>query len=908
MWAPGETSSIGICCKNDPFSKKTDTSVIQPAAPEPNDYQVALSNCAQEPIHIPGRVQGFGSLLVCRGNDSTVVGFSENVREITGMDPPKMGEALTQWMSSRELYHEIRGAMGLPTIATQRERLGIFDLDGRSIDAAIHRCDDRWVIEMEPDRRAGGRPDASVSQVRAMLGGLQRQRDNIAFIQSACEVLRRTTGFDRVLGYQFMENGDGNVVAESLGPAMSPYLGLRYPASDIPRQVRDAMLKMPFRCIADIDLPQHAVRLADGEPPIDLTLSHCRGVSPIHLEYLRNMGVRSTLNLAIIRQGELWGLFAFHHDRPRTVPPHLRSICELFGQFFSLELQQQLDRSSMTMRSRAASLQRHLRGDDQDRQSLVEAISPMTDELMRLLDADGLFVSDGDQRVAVGNQPSAAVLERMCGDSFGEVITSESLRQHPSFAMEASPDEEVEGTELKGTEIKGSEIDGGDANRDIDWDDETIAGALVIPLDHHARQTLIAFRMEVVQEVRWAGAPDKRIEFGPNGPRLHPRASFDEYIESVRGRSRPWHSSQIAAATELRGALLDRVIRHSSLATQQWRRQQEYQELLISELNHRVKNVLALVRSIARQTRTDTKSLAQYAESFEQRITALATAHDLVGGTGSQWVPLREILEIELRPYRSLQTRIELDGSSISLKSDIAPVMALVVHELATNAAKYGALSHPDSSLNVRWREQLDGVELVWKETLSSRNLVAGDSGFGLSLVRRAIPHECGGQAQIVFRPDGFEGRFWLPSRVLQTDASPSAESSDPAEIQSDPQLAVQHALVVEDGVVLSIEMESMLRELGVANVHCAGELEQAQRYVESQRFDLAVLDINLAGHPVFEVAEALRRQNVPIIFVSGCEDQYEMPTSLLKIPALTKPIDKSRLAEALRRLLSETP
>ena len=862
--------------------------MIQKPGPDSDDYQVALSNCAQEPIHIPGRVQGFGCLLVCRGNEANVVGYSENVEEITGLDAPPLGEPLTQWLTSRELYHEVRGAMGLPTIGTQRERLGIFEVEGKPLDAAIHRCGDRWVIELEPDLRAGGRPDASVSQVRAMLGSLQRQGDDTTLVQSACDVLRRTTGFDRVLGYQFMDGGDGNVIAESLGPGMNPYLGLRYPASDIPDQVRVAMLKMPFRCIADIDLPQHAIQLSGGEPPIDLTLSHVRGVSPIHIEYLRNMGVRSTLNLAIIRQGELWGLFAFHHNRPRTVPPHLRSICELFGQFFSLELQQQMDRVGMTMRSRAASLQRHLRGDDQDRQSLIEAVTPMTDELMRLLDADGLFVSDGDQMVNFGRQPSAAVLGKMREESLGEVTPSESLREHPIFNVANSTGD-------------------GDSDASIQWEDETIAGALVVPLDHHAKQILIAFRMEVVQEVRWAGAPDKRIEFGPNGPRLHPRASFDEYIESVRGRSRPWQSGQIAAATELRGALLDRVLRHSSLATQQWKRQKEFQELLISELNHRVKNVLALVRSIARQTRSDTTSLSQYAESFEQRITALATAHDLVGGTGSQWVPLRDILEIELRPYRGLQARIELDGGPISLKSDVAPVMALVVHELATNAAKYGALASENSSLTIRWQAKDEGLELVWQETLATGRLIAGESGFGMSLVRRAIPHECGGQATVRFKPDGFEGKFWLPERVVRAGATDRDLPAGVDPQTPDQQLDVETALVVEDGVVLSIEMESMLRDLGVRQVHCAGDLDQARDYVQRHPFDLAVLDINVGGQPVFDVAESLRQSNVPFLFVSGCEDQYEMPDTLSEMTTLTKPVDKGLLAEALQRLLAES-
>ena len=865
-----------------------ETATPKEAAEAASDhYDVALSNCAREPIHIPGRVQAFGGLVGFDAADGTVRHLSENAERIAGWGQDWLGRNFLDEHDDRELIHEIRGAIGLPTIRTQRERLGQFQIAGRPVDVAVHQSGGTCIVEVEPDDFSRERPTTAVSRVRSMLGWLSKEGGVPRLLETAVDALRRTTGFDRVMAYQFGANYDGDVVAESKRPGIESFLHLRYPASDIPRQVREGLLKMPFRCIADIDTDPSIIRSLDGVPPLDVTRTHCKGVSPIHVEYLRNMGVRATIIVPIINRGELWGLFAFHHYRPRLLSPMMRSIVELFGHFFSLEIQQQRERETLSRRRQAASLQKTLREHDSEDAKLEWLLERYQGELLELLDADGVALVRADSVIGHGVTPDAVTTRRIVGSGDNDVFTLDALSDGSTTALPTGSD---------GTPI---------------------AGVLVMRLDPDGDITLAFFRREEVENVRWAGEPEKRIEFGPNGPRLHPRASFDEYIESVRGRSRPWRQDQNAAATELRIGLIDLVFRQTQVTGRQWQRQKEYQDLLIAELNHRVKNVLALVRSIAKQTQSGAKSLAQYTESFEARIAALATAHDLVGGSGLQWASLESMLRTELLPYAGETDALHLSGPPVSIQSDVAPVLALVIHELITNASKHGALAHDGGTLEVRWKPRGGGLELYWDESVPVRIKPPETTAFGMSLIRRAIPHECGGETSVDFRRDGLLVRLWLPGEAVRigdtrtiehapADASSSVSPKPAAELPPPVAMDSKTILLVEDNMVLAMELESMLRQMGCPEVHAAGTLSDADDMVASTDFDLAILDMNLSGETSFGLAERLAGRGVPVIFISGYGTAFPVPESMRHARRLAKPVDRNRLIGCIASAFGE--
>ena len=819
------------------------TPSISASTASANDHAVALSNCASEPIHIPGTVQSFGGVIGLGVGDEVVHSVSENLGDITDRSD-WLGQNLSDCIGNRDLYHDIRGAMGLPTVATQRERLGVFDLavngaDPRPVDVAVHRSGESWVVEFEPDREVLSRPDTSVSQVRGMLATLQRRPHDESLLDVSTKILRRVTGFDRVMAYVFLDDGDGEVRAEAARPGLDPFLGLRYPASDIPPQARQAMVKMPFRCNADIHTAAVPIQQTPGTPPLDLSLAHVRGISPIHTEYLRNMGVRSSVNLAILLDGHLWGLFALHHDRPMLLSPRLRSICELFADLFSQQMAQQIRQQTVQLRQRVASLKETFirlpadgdqaasddrrvdRSDEPQRGSdggLRQRIADVAEDLCRVVDADGLLLIQPPR-------PGGRCFDHDC---FG----------HGLYCDPAAVDGHFETAEWMAVETPPPELNL------VSNDGQSIAGVLALTLNPEHRTRLLFFRRPESDMVRWAGMPDKDITFGPNGPRLHPRASFAQYVQTVQGRSRRWTQPQIDAATELRYTMIDLMLRDTSRDHQVWSRQREQQTLLIAELNHRVKNILALVRSIAQQTKTSAVSVEQFVQSFEARISALAKSHELTNTGGDRWVSLETLLMAELHPHidavmppapsqssshtppdaTSSQSgnasppqphrRIDWSGPPVTLRGDATFVLSLVLHELVTNAVKYGALSpnvpsrptDPDADpdvqvgtrdqprLRIQWKPSDGGLAVHWDEiqpasqrlTVADHSmggdLVSGDSvaplhprpvgpsvatappGFGMSLIRQAIPHQCGGESTVRSTESGLEVRLWLPS------------------------------------------------------------------------------------------------------------------------------------------------
>ncbi len=835
--------------------------------------EIALQNCENEPIHVPGRVQSYGGLIGFDLKTLSLKYKTENFDTLLSqIRPLRFSDSIENEIEDRELVHAIRGALGLPTIATQRERLGTFTFDGSPFDAALHCSGDNGVLELERIAGPAERTSESVSRVRGMLASLDLTGSEESLLDSAANVLRALTGFDRVMGYRFLPCGDGEVAAEAKSPSIDAYLGLRYPAYDIPPQVRKIALRMPFRMITDIRDPHVEIHSACDQP-LDLTMCHMRGVSPIHVEYLTNMGVRATMNISIIVRGTLWGLFAFHHNRPKRLSPEHRSICELFGHFFSLQLQQQIEGDLIARRKRAQSTRSSLQ--QSAKEPLPEVFKRLSGDIAAIVNAHGIALVQELSIETSGDVPDEGViraLTSMAGEELYSVESFDGVQQ-------------LEGLETGKT-----------------------AGALVTQVDASGGTFIVYFRNEIIQNVRWGGMPEKDIAYGPNGPRLHPRGSFSEYAQSVTGRCTPWSQGDYTAAAELRSVILDLVFQDVSATREAWQKQKKFQDLLVAELNHRVKNILALVQSISRQTKDSAVSLEAYTTAFEKRITALSTAHDLVGGSGLQWARLEDLISSEIKPFLNAKQNISVSGTPIGLRTDVAPIVALVIHELATNSAKHGALSVPDATLDIRWCAEAGGMAINWNESNVASGPQPTRRGFGLTMIEKAIPYECGGDAQVRFESDGIKVRLWLPNEAvtqlenLPKPSLPTVESTaDTESVEIAPKQ--EAVLVVEDNMILALEMEKMLRRLGYSNVATAPNQKLAMRQIGDCDFALAVLDINLGGETSMEIANRLVDEGIPFAFASGYNKEFEIPEALAGFPRLTKPVDFVELKRVIKLL-----
>lgn len=839
--------------------------------------EVALHNCEREPVHSPNRIQTFAALLAYDIETLEIHYVSENLAEIFPCSVSELlGKSFLDVSENRDLIHEIRNATGLPTIETQRERVGEFFLGGQLVDVGVYVTEGTVVVEFEPVVETHRHTQTPVSRIRSLLGRLETQGDVEMLLQSATKALRYLTGFDRVMGYRFMHDAAGEVIAESRSPSVDPFLGLRYPATDIPGPVRSLMLRVPFRVISDIHDPHAAVQ-SNIDKPLDLSQAHSRGISPIHIEYLNNMGVCSTMNTSIVIHGQLWGLFAFHHYRPVRLTPDQRSIVETLGHFVSLQIQQKLEQVQITRAKRVASTLNGIRASEvRDSKVLFQRFS---DDFLELTKSAGAALVTGDSLLKRNRTPCERVVTVIC-----------------------QSDEEVLATNNLAT------LDG-ISNKEIVLD-EDIAGVLSLRLDEAGESHLCFFRPEIIEEVHWGGRPEKKIEYGPNGPRLHPRGSFEIYRESVSGRSTPWSKSDIKTALEIRAVFQE--LSSSGGEVENFKQQADHRDILIAELNHRVRNILALVRSVARQTKDSSESLEAYATAFEKRIVALSAAHDLIGSSGLQWARLSELVNTELEPYLlDGSASIEAGGDAIALKSDAAPLMSLVIHELTTNAVKYGALSERGGRIDVNWRKESGGLMFRWRETLSSPVKKPKRYGFGLSLIERAIPFECKGECRIDFQPDGLNVEFWLPSVAIKVlDVIADSREQEPERLTpslvhtSAARGALGHAIVVEDNVVLAMELERQLYQFGFKSVRAFRDQSSCMAEATSFEADFAILDINLGGSTSFELAKQLLDRHIPVVFASGYGDGFTIPVELTSIPRLTKPVDGEKLRVLIDKVL----
>lgn len=858
---------------------------------------LALAQCESEPIHTPGAIQPFGALFAFDQASGRIRYFSDNLPEMLGVDLPRvLGRNLVDLLPG-DLVHGIRNRLSLRTSQRQRQRAGAATFAGREIEFYCHiNPDGLAVVEAEPLLREVHDPDRTdpVEQVRAILSELAARPKIDDMLRYAVAGLQQMTGYDRMKAYVYEPDGEGEVVAEVRSGDVESFLGLRYPAWDVPTQARALQVRHPLRILQQVQHVPAAI-LTDDEtnPPLDLSLAHTRGVSPVHLEYLRNMQVEGTMSLGIVVGGKLWGMFAGHHMTAKPLAGDIRVALDIFGQMFALLLQQALEARKARGRSVGVELRRSIAADGADAAALVAKFDEFAPRLTEALGADGVALISGERTLTHGTTPPAPVLAILA-----------PLRGGESDQMLLNIDNLGKFAPLAGCDTGAS------------------AGALVISSDDHSRLRLMFFREETVRKLTWAGNPEAQMSGAVATTRLSPRASFAAYIEERRGYAEAWSEAQLATAEELRVMLSHLVSRDDQDRRDAQSRdalgRQRQQDILIAELNHRVKNILALIKSLSRQARRSSTSLESYALALEQRIAALAAAHDLAVSNATEGVALRTILTTELEPYvRPGTGQLLLDGPAVGFRADVAPLITLVLHELVTNAAKYGALSNSAGLVRVVWSlNDAGGLDLHWSELGGPPVRAPERQGFGRSLIERAIPYELDGTAELSFDPQGVRFSFQLDAGLLVAvdenagpagglDAGPAASAPEGANPRTERVAEGTRALVIEDNMVLAMDLAETLGHLGCSDVKTAGTVDVADGMIRPGCFDFALLDMNLRGNVPFPLAFKLRDLGVPFCFVTGYGSDIERPAALADVQILTKPINQTMLTQALSRMLA---
>ena len=486
----------------------------------------ALERCATEPVHAPGSVQPAGVVLVTDAGLGRIEQASVNAAQLLGRSARDLAGADL----AAAIGEAGAAALRRAAAASVDEEAGIEipDPTGQGVvQVTLHRRleDEVAVVELEPSPHT----DASL---RALVRAFEAETRSVACEETetgVCEALaagvRALTGHERGLVYRFDESFNGRVVSESRTDAMSSYRGLRFPASDIPPPVRSLYRERAVRLIVDAaaePVPLEPPRAADVDP-VDLRRAVFRSVSPIHVEYLRNMGVRSALSVAIDGRDDLWGLVACHGPEPRFVSAEARHAVAALARIASQRIRYLNERGKTRYREWIHQLRLDLAEAAKSVASAREMIEGRSESLLRAFDASGAAFVQGGSRTSIGRCPPDELITR--------------ILEHLAESEVASP---------YATEALPETLPAAAGHESV------ACGLLAASLSFRtSRDWLLLFRPEEPEIAVWAGDPNKPVEGEGAGERLSPRQSFRAWREERRGRSAAWSSAEIRAGRDI---------------------------------------------------------------------------------------------------------------------------------------------------------------------------------------------------------------------------------------------------------------------------------------------------------------------------------------------------------------------
>ncbi|MGN6423049.1 MAG: ATP-binding protein [Asticcacaulis sp.] len=829
--------------------------------PSEAELEEALRSCASEPIHIPGSIQPYGMLFVLEGEADRIIQVSNNIKQwlpqlsVEAVLSRRLGDVI-----GREQADAIR------RIAVERSLQPIqstmVQIDERWFDAVAHRVGPNLVVELEIiDDTRSMRRDYFYDELRDFAVGLRKADTLPDLFDFVTDKVRAITGFDRVKLYRFDENWNGEVVGEARAEFMTSYKGMHFPASDIPEQARKLYMTNYIRQIADVNYaPVPIVPPLHPETglPLDMSLSVLRSVSPVHVQYLQNMGVSASMSISVIQDGKLWGLIACHHNDGYHVPYRIRMIAEIMGHVFSAQL---------------SSLESMLDRDEQEKRNLIiERLSAglKTDfnleDLLKgrqalalgAMGADGMAVVSRKRILRIGETPGEDVIRRLTQ----WVHQKASGVYHTQEAAIACADDPV----LSG--LRG--------------------GFLAAPISLVREDYMIWFRDSVQQQVNWAGSPEKPVTQTKAGYRLMPRASFDLWKETVKHRCKPWKREDVDTAQNIVQVVLEGERLSAEHANHA---KSEFLANMSHEMRTPMNAIIGIVSLLDRSTALDERQkkllgvLRLSSDSLLNLINDLLDiakieSHELM--LENQPINVADIVG-EVRSMMSLRAA----EKNLSLTAACGPRETFDVYgdamrvqqilsNLVSNAVKFTESGHvnilahaedlPDGRVQIAIEVADSGIGMspqqvtrVFEKFVQADPSISrryGGTGLGLAITRR-LTELMGGDIALESR-EGAGSRFTLriPFRRVEKATSADLQAVTPAL----PAARRGRVLLAEDYEGNVIVAAAILEDLGY-EVTVAHNGREALERLDGARFDLILMDVQMPEMDGYEATRRIRER-----------------------------------------------
>ncbi|WP_029033588.1 ATP-binding protein [Salinimicrobium terrae] len=480
--------------------------------------ELNLDNCAREPIHIIGKTQAHGVLVACDPQTLKITQMGENVAEYFGLTFEELFGNDLSYLLGEEQVKQLVEMLSFNETAIPQDIL----INDKNFLMQVHHSGPNLVLDFEP-YQGGQSSNFFQKQLTQILNQFQAAKSVDQLCKAATILSKKMFGYNRVMIYEFDEEWNGKVIAESREEEMGSWLGLHYPATDIPAQSRQLFLKHRVRIITDVNYTPVPI-IPELSPltkePLDISRSGLRAVSPIHIEYLKNMGVGASLTAAIIVKGKLWGLIACHHSTAKHLDFYQRESCRFLAQMFSTELSLQENSALISQGKLSESIRKQLVVQMNNENDVVTALSKGNVKFTQLFPCGGGAIFIKDRWALNGNTPEKTQLERLLN----------FIKEHPK-SLFLTRNLSAVFPEAKAYK-------------------ETASGVLCLKIADY--KYIFWFKPEEIQEVNWGGNPKDKAFYNEKEQRLSPRQSFEKWSEKLTGISEAWQETDKEIARALR--------------------------------------------------------------------------------------------------------------------------------------------------------------------------------------------------------------------------------------------------------------------------------------------------------------------------------------------------------------------